>query len=190
MSGPVRTPLDPPLNGGVPTARARALDAVGGRELERIMVRGERPDLDALVGWEFRGFNVAFWARYSPIRKFTKGFCREGGQVKGYNLPIVQDGVDAPWRAKPSDAAPKRFGFYLVTAPAPESRDNTYLHALLLDYGRGGNHPLDPAGRLRDYLVRVERGSDDLLLGKAYLAFGPARVATNYFVLERHRLAP
>ena len=40
---------------------------------------------------------------------------------------------------------------------------------------------------LRDYLVRVVPGSDDLILGKALLALGPARVASNYFVLERHR---
>ncbi len=191
MSAPtgagVRT--DSPRDGGRPTAEARALDALPRHELERIMIRGERPDPEALIGWEFRGFNVAFWAPYSPIRKFTKGFFRgRDGATRGYNLPIVQDGLDRPWRAKPSDAAPKRFGFYLVTDPAPEARDNAYLHALLLDYGRGDNPLLDPSRVLRDYLVRVRPGSDDLLLGKATVALGTARIPTNYFVLQRHRL--
>jgi hypothetical protein len=37
---------------------------------------------------------------------------------------------------------------------------------------------------LRDYLVRL---SDDLYLGKAYVALGPGRLPVSYFVLERHR---
>jgi hypothetical protein len=56
---------------------------------------------------------------------------------------------------------------------------------VLLDYGRGGNPPLDPTRALRDYLVRVDRGSDLLLIGKAYLALGPLRVPVAFFVMER-----
>ncbi len=158
-------------------------------DLERIMIRGERPDLDALPGWEYRGTNIAFWAEYSPILKFVKGFYREPGTdlVYGYNEPVVQNGRHGPWIAKPSDDDPKRFGFYTVTHVDPTARDNEYLHAVLLDYSKGRNPFFDPSKRLRDYLVRVEPGSDTLLLGKALLAFGPARVASNYFLLERHR---
>jgi hypothetical protein len=58
---------------------------------------------------------------------------------------------------------------------------------VLLDYGRGGNKPLDPTAGLRDYLVRVDPGNDDLFLGKAYYAVGPLRVPSNFFLLERHR---
>lgn len=152
------------------------------------MIRGETPDLDALVGHEYRGMNIAFWAPYSPILKFIKGFYRAAdGRVFGYNEPVVQNGRDAPWIAKPSDADPKRFGFYQVDLVNPTARDNTYLHAVLLDYSKGGNFVLDPSNRLRDYLVRVNPGSDELLLGKAYLAFGPTRVQSNYFVLGRHK---
>jgi len=158
-------------------------------ELERIMLRGGTPDLEALAGWEYRGMNIAFWAPYSPIQKLIKGFYRDPatGETYGYNEPVVQNGPYGKWIAKPSDDDPKRFGFYRVRPPDPESRDNAYLHALLLDYSEGGNSPLEPANVLRDYLVRIEPGSDDLLLGKAYAALGPLRLATNYFVLERFR---
>ncbi len=156
--------------------------------LEQVFLRGVTPDPDRLAGWEFRGMNIAFWAPYSPIQKFVKGFYREpGGALCGFNEPVVQNGPRSAWIAKPRDDDPKRFGFYTVEPVDPASRDNAYLHALLLDYGRGGNFPLDPASRLRDYLIQVEPGCDDLLLGKAYLALGHLRVASNYFLLERHR---
>ena len=58
------------------------------------------------------------------------------------------------------------------------------MNALLLDYGAGGNRCLDPSGLIRDYLVRVEPGSDELLLGRAFLALGPFRPSPSYFVLE------
>lgn len=164
------------------------IGAMGSADLEAIMVRGETPDLEGMVGWEFRGMNIAFWAPYSPIQKFVKGFYRShDGRVYGYNEPVVQNGPQGSWIAKPSDDDPKRFGFFLVHPVDAGSRDNVYVHSILLDYSKGGNFPLDPSTRLRDYLVRVQPGSDDLLLGKAYLALGPARVSSNYFVLERHR---
>ena len=67
-------------------------------------------------------------------------------------------------------------------------RDNAYLHALLLNYGRGGNKPYDPTRNLRDYVVQVDPANPDLYLGKAYYALGPARMPTNFFILERHRV--
>jgi hypothetical protein len=108
----------------------------------------------------------------------------------GYNCPVVQNALDGRWRTQPSDDAPKRFGFYEVAPVDPTARDNHYLHALLLDYGRGGNAFWDPSRNLRDYLVQVDAGNPDLLLGKAYLAAGPARIAMSYFILERFRRAP
>jgi hypothetical protein len=162
--------------------------ASGGDALEQIMRRGERPDAEALVGWEYRGMNIAFWASRSPIQKFIKGFYKaRDGRVMGYNEPVLQNGPERRWLAKPNDDDPKRFGFYLVTGVDPTSRDNAYLNALLLDYGRGGNSILDPSRGLRDYLVRVNPGSDELILGKASYAVGPLRPMTNYFLLERHR---
>jgi hypothetical protein len=169
-------------------ARALALEAMSMGELEIVFQRGVAPDLDRLAGWEFRGINTPGWAKLAGIKKFMKGFYKdERGEVYGYNCPIVQNGLGHPWIAKPDDAAPKRFGFYRVAPVDPTARDNVYLHAVLLDYGRGGNKALDPTRGLRDYLVQVDAGQDDVLLGKAYYALGPLRLATSFFVLERYR---
>jgi hypothetical protein len=158
-------------------------------ELEKIMRRGEAPAMNALVGWEWRGMNTMFWAPAAGIKKFVKGFYRNDEGVFGYNEPIVANRLDQPWIAKPSDVEPRRFGFFKVEPVDPQARDNEYLGALLLDYGKGPNPPFEPSKILRDYLVRVNPGSDDLLLGCAYVATGPLRVRVPhaFFVLERHR---
>lgn len=177
-----------------PTRAALGLEQTPMRELETIFVRGATPDLDALVGWEFRGINHLPLNDYLPlaqiagIKKFVKGFYRaEDGRVMGYNIPVARNVLDGRWHLKPSDTEPKRFGFYQVAAVDPTARDNTYLHAVLLDYSKGGNHRLDVTNGLRDYLVQVDPSNPDLYLGKAYYAVGPLRIATNFFILERHR---
>ena len=63
--------------------------------------------------------------------------------------------------------------------------DNRYLDALLLDYGATPCPSAGSPARLRDYLVRVEPGSDDLLLGQADLAIGSGRITVGWFALER-----
>lgn len=182
--------MQAPTHDGLASEEYLRLGRCSMRELEQLLVRGSTPTCDEVVGWEWRGMNVAFWTAHSPIQKFIKGFYRgarpgEAGQVYGYNEPVVQNGPGGAWIAKPHDDAPKRFGFYLVHEVDPEARDNAYLHALLLDYSKGGNMLLHPANRLRDYIVRLP--DSDLMLGKAYLAFGRGRIPTNYFLLERHR---
>jgi len=166
-----------------PSPAALGLERMSWRELEATFLRGVTPDLDALVGWEFRGINHPGWARIAGIKKFLKGFFREDGRPMGYNSPVAQNVLDGRW-----DVAPKKFGFYEVHAVDATARDNAYLHAVLLNYGRGGNKPYDPTRNLRDYLVQVDPANPDLYLGKAYYALGPARVPTNFFILERHRV--
>ncbi len=159
--------------------------------LEALMVGGETPSLPALVGYEYRGYNVAPALALLGIRKFIKAFfTAPNGAIYGCNTPVVQNGIKGPWKAKPSEAAPRRYAFFRVEPVDPEARDNAYLHALLLDYGQGGNKPYDPSRQLRDYLVRCVPGSDDLLLGKAYTALGPWRIPATFFLLERHRPLP
>lgn len=176
-----------------PTRAALALEQTPMRELERVFVRGATPDLDALVGWEFRGINhlplnALPIAQAVGIKKFVKGFFRaEDGRVMGYNIPVARNVLDGRWHCKPSDREPKRFGFYQVAPVDPTAYDNTYLHAVLLDYSNGGNARLDVTNGLRDYVVQVDPSNPDLFLGKAYYAIGPLRIATNFFILERHR---
>ncbi|MBL8681525.1 MAG: hypothetical protein JNK05_20330 [Myxococcales bacterium] len=173
--------------------RTRALDLfrAPSSELERALREGVAPSFDELLGWEFDGINVGFVPGLLGIRKFRKGFydgrprVARGPEpfIHGYNIPVRQDGVDHAHRAKPSDEAPKRFGFYRVYSASLAEVHRRYPNALLLDYGLGANG-LDPSGLLRDYLVKVD-GSRDLLLGKAYLALGPIKPFVGFFVLRR-----
>lgn len=171
-----------------PTPAALGLERASHAELDRVFLRGVTPDVDDLVGWEFRGINHPSWARVAGIKKFVKGFYRaDDGRVMGYNSPVVQNVLDGRWRTKPSDTAPKRFGYYEVVPVDATARDNAYLHAVLLDYGKGGNKVYDPTRGIRDYLVQVHADNPDLFLGRAYYALGPVRVHSNYFILERFR---
>jgi hypothetical protein len=169
-----------------------ALEKLPFAELEDVFQRGSTPALSSITGWEWRGLNTPPWFRLLGIKKFMKGFFRdESGQVYGYNCPVEQNGLHEPWIARPDDANPRRFGFYTVGPVDPTARDNRYLHALLLDYGKGNNPRFDASAGLRDYLVQVDAGNPDVLLGKAYYAAGPLRLPTHsFFILERHRRGP
>ena len=173
-----------------PTAAALALEAASCTDLVRTFARGVQPQLDDLVGWEFRGINRLPLnqipiARAVGIKKFVKGFYRDDatGRVLGYNSAVKMNALADEWVVSAT-----RYGFYEVAPVDPTARDNTYLHAVLLDYGKGGNRAFDPTRNLRDYVVQVEPGNPDLLLGLAFYALGPARIGpTNFFILERHR---
>jgi hypothetical protein len=178
-----------------PTRAALALEQTPMRGLDLVFERGTMPNLEDLVGWEFRGINrlplnsipLGNWV---GIKKFMKGFVRdsETGRVMGYNVPVVCNVLDGRWHLKPSDESPKRWGFYEAYPVDPTAKDNNYLHAVLLDYGKGGNPRFDVTAGLRDYLVQVDPSNPDLFLGKAYYAVGPGRLGPlNYFILERHR---
>jgi len=172
----------------LPSTTALELEQTSMGELEKIFQRGVQPDLESLVGWEFRGINhlplnALPLAQLAGIKKFVKGFFRaEDGRVMGYNSPVKNNVLDGRWHV-----APKRFGFYEVAPVDATAHDNKYLHAVLLDYGKGGNKIYDPTSRRRDHVVQVAKRNPAPLLGKAYGAFGPLRVPTNFFILERFR---
>lgn len=186
------TTTAPPPRPNRASARVRELDHLSLAELEQVFVRGVTPDVAGLAGWEFRGLNTPSYMRFLGIRKFVKGFWQDAaGATWGYNYPVEQNPVDAGWYGLPSVTNPKRFGFYTVAPVDATARDNRYLHALLLDYGQGQNPRLDASAGLRDYLVQIDAGDPDLLLGKAYYAVGPLRVPTaSFFILERHQPGP
>lgn len=168
-----------------PSPAALALEQLAQPALEDVFQRGVTPDADQLVGWEFRGMNTPWFAKLFGIKKFVKGFYRgDDGRVMGFNRPVANNVLDGRWHV-----GAKRFGFYEVHPVDATSRDNAYLHALLIDYSRGGNKPWDPTNGLRDYLVQVDPANPDLFLGKAIYALGPLRVPTSFFVLERFRVS-
>lgn len=170
------------------STRFRALASSSSNDLEAMLRGGEPPAIESLLGFEYRGFNHPRFTALVGSQKFIKGFFRESeGTSLGFNRRTEQNGLDGPWIARGNAANPRPFAFFRVT-PADELQgDHIYPHATLLDYGDGGGRKLDPARLIRDYLVRVDRGSDDLLLGKAYLALGERRVRVGFFLLERDR---
>src|SRR3954451_6919024 len=77
-----------------PSPAALRLEQTPMHELKKVFQRGVTPDMDALVGWEFRGINhlplnAIPVAQIAGIKKFVKGFYRsEDGKVLGYNSPV------------------------------------------------------------------------------------------------------
>jgi len=149
-------------------------------ELGVLMAGGHAPSEGSLAGYEFRGWNHPPALAVLGIRKFVKGFFMADG-LEGYNRPPLQDGFDDEWTE-----AGKPFGFYRVGAP--EAPDLRHKNSLLLNYGTSPRNAFwKPERFLRDYLVQPDASEPDVLLGLATLALGPARPATNYFLLERLR---
>jgi hypothetical protein len=179
-----------------PSARYLEIVRAPGDELRRILANGETPDAANLVGWEYRGTNVPATTALLGIRRFVKGFDRADGtgqpgdeSVVGYNISVVGSDLATPWTTREQRDGRTRFGHFTVAAVDPEGPDNRHLNALFLDYGAVPEPEHGVAGRIRDYIVRVQPGSDDLLLGRAFLAFGSRRVPVGWFVLERFRHA-
>lgn len=181
-------------------SRLKELDGLSKKELESILVNGEAPPEATLSGHIYRGLNVGLLARLGGVQKFAKGFFKsqvseDGTYYFGYNVAVRQNGAGREWSLKEkkvrTDAGQfakdlNRFGYYRVYPVRAEEKDNKYPNALLLNYGTSLNSSVSPTRVLRDYLVCVEPGNTDLLLGKAYFKLGPARILAGYFLLEKY----
>jgi hypothetical protein len=177
----------------MPAVSARYLDLARSprRHLDATFAAGSPPDVTALTGHEFRGYNRPRATAALGIRKFIKAFYLDRtGRPFGCNTPVAQNGLDSEWLARPSENRPKRYAFFLVEPADPDAADENRRGAVLLDYRRGGNRTYNVAQILRDYLVQVTPGSDDLLLGKAYFVVAGRRLASSYFLIERYRPLP
>jgi hypothetical protein len=109
-------------------------------------------------------------------KKFKKVFHRDPvtKRLRGWNVRIVQDGLDAPWTPKMRGDRPVTFGHFEVVQPS-ERRRRIPCRGLLLDYGL-----------LRDPLVAMVEGSTELLLGWSYLELGFTWLKTpSFFALLR-----
>jgi hypothetical protein len=160
-------------------------------ELDAVFSAGSPPDIAALTGFEFRGYNHPRAAALLGIRKFIKAFYLDRHeQAFGCNTRVTQNALAEEWLLRPSAEQPKRYAFFRVEPADPAAPDHLRHAAVLLDYGRGGNRTYDIARIIRDYLVRIEPGSDDLLLGKAYFVVARARLTSSYFLIERYRPLP
>ncbi len=174
----------------MPSVSARFLELAQQpkRELDAVFAAGSPPDVTALTGYEFRGYNQPRAATLLGIRKFIKAFYLDTAQQPfGCNTPVTQNGLEHEWLARPSPEHPKRYAFFRVDPPTPDAPDGLGRGAAFLDYSRGGNRAYDIARILRDFLVRVEPGSDELLLGKALFVAAGTTLAQSYFLIERYR---
>lgn len=149
------------------------------RRLAAVHAAGTRPDPAVLAGREYRGANRPATSRLLGIRRFVKGFEQDpDGTVRGWNKQVRGASLHAPWTAvRRKDGRVAWAPFLVLPGPAGTT-------GLLLDYGAATDPEPGVARRLRDVLVRVEPGSDDVLLGRAYLALGARRLPVGWFVLE------
>ncbi|MGW5239280.1 hypothetical protein ACWEOW_10145 [Monashia sp. NPDC004114] len=156
------------------------------REMAGIMRSGEVPDVQAISGWEWRGTNIpAASARLLGIRRFIKGFHAVDDQFAGYNVSVAGSVMESPWLERRQRDGRREWARFAVARVDATTTDTPHSNALLLDYGAVDAPEPGLARRLRDYVVRVSPGSDDLLLGHAFITLGNQRVPVGWFALER-----
>lgn len=147
--------------------------AMSGAALAAAFAAGKGPEPAELAGHEWRGTNTPWFTQLLGIKRFIKGLFAGDRGVEGYNIPVKR-----LWEKQPSEAAPKRFGFYVVVED-----DGRHPGSVLLDYGASPRNKVWQVERLlRDYVKDVGGG---VMLGRAYLAFGPVYVPVSWFVLEK-----
>jgi hypothetical protein len=145
-----------------------------------VFAAGTLPDPARLDGRSYRGWNRGPVMRHLT-QKFVKVFDREDEQDWGHNLVVRQD-KQAPggrWELKRRDGDPVTQGFFRVR---PEGS------ALHFDYDVARNGGLDVWLRaIQDFVVCVNPGDHDLLLGRANVWIGPVHLFVCFFQLEVRR---
>lgn len=173
-----------------------ALLAMSPRALGAALRAGHPVELTELEDSVYRGTSLGIpaWVEKLAWKTFVKTFHRDGDVLRGWNVQLVQTGLDGDLIYKTRrDGAPKSFGHFQVVDAGPNPHGG---HAgPLIHYGLGRNALLDPIGRLRDPIVALEPGSVDRLLGWSWVDVGLPVWTPSYFLLERegdldHRAAP
>lgn len=160
------------------------------RQLAAALESGHAIDPAALDDSAYRGISLGLprWVEALSWKTFMKCFHRDpgSGELRGWNVRLEQDGVSAPCRAKTRrDGTQHSFGHFGVVAPSDYGVAERVSSGLLIHYGLGGNHALDPISLLRDPVVALRPGDVSLLLGWSYLDLGFACPTPSYFTLER-----
>lgn len=142
------------------------------KELARLLREGHAIDAAALDDRQYKGTSLGLpaWIEALTWKTFVKTFHRdpETGALRGWNVRLEQDGVDAPTRPRTTRTGdPKTFGHYtVIDGPGP---------GLLIKY---------KGSPLRDPLVALNPGDPSLLLGFSYLALGVRVNTPSYFTLQ------
>lgn len=174
------------------TKTAQQLWGLGADALLDVLQAGHPIDPLSIEDRTYRGVSLGLPGVIEKLtwKTFQKVFVNDEDGLRGWNVRLEQDGVDAPSRVKIRGGEPRTFGHFQVRATTQDDRAlyrgrSLFLHqALMLDYGLGGNG-LDPISMLRDPIVAVEGDDSRLLLGWSFLHLGPANVPTpSFFTLE------
>jgi hypothetical protein len=158
-------------------------------QLATLFDLGTIPTFEELGGWEFDGYNTFDGTHFLGIRRFRKGFMAsdetvDEGEIGGYNVTVNPGPPTDRWDIVYKQGKPHRHSPYRVYPVRPWEKDAAHLNALLINYDCKRNPFWNP-GVLRDYLVKIYPDNNDLYLGKAYVALGPARLYISYFILRR-----
>ena len=159
-------------------------------QLRTALSRGQAIGPDELAGWEYRGVALGLpeFVEKLTWKTFIKAFWRDPGAefVRGWNVRLVQTGLDGAIEFKQKHGQPFSFGPYRVTA-LPHKLPFAIADGLLLDYGLETGF-FDGMHLVRDPLVALNPGDPTQLLGWTYLQLGPWQLPTpSYFTLERLR---
>lgn len=163
-----------------------ALDRPG---LLRALKQGHPIDPAAMADVEYLGVSLGMpgWIDRLAWKTFMKTFHHDPALgLRGWNVRLEQDGLDAAPRPMEKDGQRITFGHYAVRPIAPSDVYRDIEEGLMLDYGAGGNPWWDPAGLIRDPLVALHPGETDLLLGWSTVRLGGLMLPTpSYFALRR-----
>lgn len=176
--------------------------AMSRNALMEVLASGHPVDPEDLFDTEYRGLSLGLGRTIEKLtwKKFKKVFHRDPatGQLRGWNVRIIQDALDAPYRPLLKNGVPVTFGHYRVVGADGYVRrlPPSCRRGLIIDYGLGGNGRLGVLNLALDPVVAVNPGSSDLLLGRTYVDLGLFCVGTpSFFSLARdgslsHRVAP
>jgi hypothetical protein len=159
------------------------------RDLKDTLANGHSIEAEELSNREYHGISLGLprWAEKLSWKKFKKVFRREqSGSLRGWNAAVVDNGLDEDWIDTKRGNVPITYWHYVVVPAQGHLLPGPYDMGLLIHYGWGGNSLLSTMRPIRDPLLAVNEGSNELLLGYSYLDFGFARFDTpTFFCLIR-----
>jgi hypothetical protein len=157
--------------------------------LRRLLVEGHPVDPHALEGWAYRGTSLGLPAIVERLswKTFQKTFYRDPatGRLRGWNVRLEQEGLDAPSRPRLRRGEPITEWHFEVVEPSLAPHPPGFGRGLLIDYARGANPP-GPMRTVKDPLISLDPERCDRLLGVSYaVVAGRCVELPTYFVLER-----
>lgn len=157
------------------------------RALRELLEGGYPIDASALDDTEYDGVSLGqpAFVRAITWTKFKKVFHRDKatGELRGWNVAVHDDGLDAPWVDRIRGDRRVTYWHYDVRPGGGYRAPSGHGHGLILDYARPENSV--HLRRIRDPLVALRAGSVDLLLGYSYVDVGRAFPTPTWFALRR-----